>query len=149
MLPRHARCVLFRLRCNGLKSSVKLLSLEDWQNRESFLQRLRTLVPRHCSSLSAMSSYGHLVLLALWQISVSLRPLVQVSGSCPASGAPWSSAMPPSIGRGRITAATTTISWKKTFLVKTLPNAMVFNLFSIGKPLLYFYKCHGIPVTES
>ena len=32
------------------------------------------------------------------------RPL----GSCPASGAPWSSAMPSSLGRGRATTTTTT-----------------------------------------
>ena len=38
--------------------SVKFLSLYDWQNRESFLQRLQTLVPGHLSSHSALSSYG-------------------------------------------------------------------------------------------
>ena len=40
--------------------------------------------------------------------SVFLRPLVQTLGSCPASGAPWSSAMPPSLGRGRVTNSSNT-----------------------------------------
>ena len=37
---------------------------------------------------------------------LSLRPLVQALGSCPASGAPWSFAMPPFFGRGRVAATT-------------------------------------------
>ena len=41
--------------------------------------------------------------LTLWRLSVSLRPLVHTLGSCLASGAPWSSAMPPSLGRGLAT----------------------------------------------
>ena len=43
-----------------------------------------------------------------WRLSVSLRPLVQALGSCSASGAPWSPAMPPFLGRGRVTSTTTT-----------------------------------------
>ena len=35
-------------------------------------------------------------------LPVSLRPLVQTLGSCLVSGAPWSSAMSPSLGRGRV-----------------------------------------------
>ena len=42
----------------------------------------------------------------LWTLcavySLSLRPLVQTLGSFPASGFPWSSDMPPSLGRGRV-----------------------------------------------
>ena len=45
---------------------------------------------------------GLLVPLTLWRLSVSLRPLFQTLGSFPASGAPWSSAMPPFLGRGRV-----------------------------------------------
>ena len=85
------------------KPSIRFLSLQDWQNRESFLHRLQTLVPGHLSSLSALSSYGLFAPLTLWRLSVSVRPLIQTLGSCPASGAPWSSAMPPSLGRGRVT----------------------------------------------
>ena len=40
--------------------------------------------------------------LTLWRLSVFLRPLVQALRSFPASGAPWSSAMPPSLGKGRV-----------------------------------------------
>ena len=67
------------------------------------MQRLRTLVPGHLSSHSALSSYGLFSPLSLWQLSVSLRPLVQTLRSCPASGAPWSSAIPPFLARGRVT----------------------------------------------
>ena len=45
--------------------------------------------------------------LVLWQLSVSLRPLVQAQGSCSAFEVSWSSAMPPFLGRDRVTARTT------------------------------------------
>ena len=86
--------------------SIKLLSLQDWQNRESFLQRKRTSVQGHLSFHSALSSYGLFAPLAFWRLSVSLLPLVQALGSCPAFGAPWSSAMPPFLGKGRVTTTT-------------------------------------------
>ena len=72
VLPRHARCVLSRLRCNGHSLLLGFLSLQDWQNREFFLQRLWTLVPGHLSSHSALSSYGLFAPLTLWRLSVSL-----------------------------------------------------------------------------
>ena len=107
MLPRHARCVLYRLRCNGHSLLLCTLSFQNRQNREFFLQRLRTLVPGHLSSHSTLSSYGLFAPLTLWRLSVSLQSLVQALGSCPASEAPWSSAMPPSLGSGRGTKTTT------------------------------------------
>ena len=55
--------------------------------------------PRHLPSHFALSSYRLFVPLTLWRLSISLRPLVQTLGSCPAFGAPWSSTMPPSLGR--------------------------------------------------
>ena len=51
--PQETCAPSSRLLCPLLSSmqrtqpSVKFLSLEDWQNRESFLQRLRTPVPGH------------------------------------------------------------------------------------------------------
>ena len=102
MLPRHPCCVLFCLHCNGHSLILCSYFSRIWKNRESFLQRLQTLVPGHLSSHSALSSYGLFASLTLWRLSVSLRPLVQALGSFPASGAPWSSAMPPSLGRGRV-----------------------------------------------
>ena len=50
----------------------------------------------HCPAMSSLrrSLFGNFV---------SLRPLVQALGSCPASGAPWSSVVAQSLGRGRIT----------------------------------------------
>ena len=65
--------------------SFRFLSLYDWQNRESFLQRLWTLVPGHLSSHSALSSYGLFAPLTLWRLSVSLRPLILTLGSWPTS----------------------------------------------------------------
>ena len=70
------------------------------------MQRLRTLVPGHLSSHSALSSYGLFAPLALWRLSVSLRSLVQTLESILVSGAPWYSTMPSSLERGRV--ATTT-----------------------------------------
>ena len=43
---------------------------------------------RHLTSRSALSSYALFVPLALWQLSVSLRFLVQAQGCCQALGAP-------------------------------------------------------------
>ena len=102
VLPCHARCVLSRLRCNGHSLLLGSYLSRIWQNREFFLQRLWTLVPGHLLSHSALSSYGLFGPLTLWRLSVSLRSLVQTLESCLASGAPWSSAMPPSLGRGRV-----------------------------------------------
>ena len=82
----------------------KFLSLQNW---ESFLQRLRTLVPGHLSFHSGLSSYRLFAPLALWRLSASLRPLVQALGSCLASWASWSSAMPPSLRKRRVTTTTT------------------------------------------
>ena len=87
VLPRHARCVLSSS-LQWTQPSFWFLSLQDWQNRESFLQRLRTPVPGHLSSDSALSSYGLFAPPILWRLSVSLRPMIQTLGSCPASGAP-------------------------------------------------------------
>ena len=55
------------------------------------------------SFCTALSSYGLFARLTFWQLSVSLRPLVQALVSFSASGAPWSSAMPLSLGRSRVT----------------------------------------------
>ena len=87
---------LFSPSLQRTQPTVELLSLQDWQNRDFFMQRLRTPLISFCT----------LQLRTLWRLSVSLRPLVQVLGSCPGSGAPWSFAMPPSLERARV--ATTT-----------------------------------------
>ena len=107
--PPRNLCFLVMLAVSSLSSmqqrtqpSFRFLSLQDWQNRELFLQRLWTLVPGHLSSHSALSSYGLFTPLTVWRLSVSLRPLVQTLESCPASGAPRSFAMPPSLKRDRV-----------------------------------------------
>ena len=98
VLPRHARCVLSRLRCNGHS-----LLLDSYLSRIGRIENPSCSACGHLSSHSALSSYGLFAPLTLWRLSVSLLPLVQTLGSCPASVAPWSSAMPPSLGRGRVT----------------------------------------------
>ena len=101
VLPRHARCVLSRLRCNGHS-----LLLGSYLSR---IGRIENLSYSACGHLS--QDISHLILhcpatdsapLAFWRLSISLRPLVQTLGSCLASGDLWSPAMPPSLGRGRV-----------------------------------------------
>ena len=95
-LPRHARCVLSRLRYNGRRL---LLS--------SYLSEIGRIENPSCSACDLLFQDTFHVQtfapLALWRLSISLRPLVQALGSCPAFRALWASAMSPSRGRGRVT----------------------------------------------
>ena len=102
VLPRHARCALSRLLCNRHNF---LLS--------SYLPRIDRIENSFCSACGHLSSHSALsatdsLLRSLFGDSVSLQSLVQALGSCAVFGAPWSSAMPPSIGSGQVTAASTT-----------------------------------------
>ena len=119
VLLRHARCVLSRLRCNGhsLLLSSYLSRIGRIEN-SSLLQRPRTPVPGHLSSHFALSSYGLFAPLAFWQFSVSLRPLVQALQSCPASGAPWSSDIIPSLGWGRVTTTTAKLKLHTHYILR-------------------------------
>ena len=96
VLPRHARCVLSRLRCNG--HSLLL---------GSYLSRICRIENLSCSACGHSSQdISHLILHC--PATDSLRrllfgySLVQTLGSYPASGAPWSTSMPSSLGRGRV-----------------------------------------------
>ena len=101
LLPRHVRCVLFRLRYIGHSF---LLS--------SFLCRIGRTENPSCGACGYSSQdTSHFILhcpatdsapLDLWRLFVPLRSLVQALKSCPASGAPWSSATPLFLGRGRV-----------------------------------------------
>ena len=107
VLPRQARCVFSRFGCNG---HSLLLSC--------YLSRVDRIENPSCSACGHSSQdTSHLILhcglfapLAVWRLSVSIRSLVQNLGSCPASRTPWSSAMPPSLGKGRETTTTTYVS---------------------------------------
>ena len=109
VLPRHARCVLSRLRCNG-----NSLLLGSYVSRIGRIENPSCSAGGHSSQdtshliLYQLFSYGLSAPLALWRLSVSLRLLVLTLGSCPAPGAPWSSVMPLFLGRGRVTTTTTT-----------------------------------------
>ena len=102
VLLRHARCVLSRLRCNRHS-----LLLNSYLYRIGRIKNPSCSACGHLSSHSALSSYGLFAPLALWQFSVSLRPLSQALLSFSTSGAPWSSAINPSLGKGRVTTTTT------------------------------------------
>ena len=112
VLPRHARCVLSRICCNGRSL---LLS--------SYLSRIEN---PSCSACGHPSQYTCHVIphclatdsasLALWQLSVPLRLLMQALWSCSASGAPCSSALLQSLGRGWVATTTVAINnFKTTF----------------------------------
>ena len=106
MITHHTRCVLCRLRCNGHSLLFN-----------SYLTRVCRIVNLLCSA------YGHplqdiyqLILrcpatdsapLALWRLFAILQPLFQALESFTVSEAPWSSAMPPSLERDRVTITTT------------------------------------------
>ena len=100
LLPRPDGCALTCLCCNGY-----ILLLSSYLTRFGRIENpsFRACVLGHLSSHSALSSYGLFALLALWQLSVSLRSLVHALENCAASGAPWSSTMPPFFKRGLVT----------------------------------------------
>ena len=56
------------------------------------MQHLRTSVPEHLSSHSALSSYGLFAPVALWQFFVFLRTPAHALGNRLVSGASWFSA---------------------------------------------------------
>ena len=101
----HARCVFSRLCYNRHSLLLAPISLELAESK-IFLAALADTRPRNLSSHSALSSYGLFASLALWQFSVSVRPLVHALKSCSASGASWSSTIHPFFGRGRVTTTT-------------------------------------------
>ena len=101
VLPRDARCVLSRLRCNG---HSLLLS--------SYLFRIGRIENPSCSACGLSSQdTSHLIVHCLAKDSLR-RSLfgdflsLYVLGSCPASGVSWSSAIPPYIGRGQVRTTT-------------------------------------------
>ena len=104
----------FPTRCSFVTLAAFSLVFAATDTAYCYLSRIGIIKIFSCSaygnlsSHSALSSYGLFAPLTLWRLSVSLQPLVQALESCPASGAPWSSAMPPSLGRGRVTTTTTT-----------------------------------------
>ena len=102
MLLRHACCVLSRLRCNRHS-----LLLSSYLYRISRIENASCSACEHLLSHSALSSCRLFASLALWQFAVSLRPLSQALLSFPTSGVPWSSAINPFIGKGRVTTTTT------------------------------------------
>ena len=111
VLPRHARCVLSRLLCNG--HSLLL---------GSCLSRIGRIENPSCSACGYSSQDTSDLILhcpatdtlrhSLRRLSVSLRSLVQTLESCPNSGAPWSPAMPPSLGRDRVNNSSNIFSSK-------------------------------------
>ena len=118
VLPRHARCVFSRLCCNG---HSLLLS--------SFLSRFGRIENTSCSACGHSSQYTSLLILHC-PATDSLRhsffgdslSLSTTSGpyleEFPTSGAPWSSTMPPSLGRGQVINNNNTNVFAKQYLQK-------------------------------
>ena len=116
VLPRHARCVLSRLRCNG---HSLLLS--------SYLSRIGRIENPSCSACGHPSQdTSHLILhcpatnslrRSLLGNFLSLRPLSQALESCPASGAPLSSAINPFLGKGRVSTTTAKLKLQTYYYV--------------------------------
>ena len=72
VLPRHARCVLSRLCCNGHSLSLS-----------SYLTRIGRIDNTSCSACRHLSQdTSQLILYCLWRLSVSQKFLVQALGSC-------------------------------------------------------------------
>ena len=103
VLPRHARCALSRLRCNGHSFLLG-----------SYLSRIGIIENPSCSACGHSSQDISYLILHCPATNSLRRSLVGDSlslydlwsrhlGSCSASGALWFSAMPPSLGRGRVT----------------------------------------------
>ena len=103
----HMPCPLPKFN-NGInRVSAKLLWLQQSNGRLNIFVSLRLTESKIL--LETPADTFHLILhcpatdFLCRSLFVSLRPLVQALESFPASGATWSSAMPPSHGRGRVT----------------------------------------------
>ena len=102
VLPHHACCVLSHLRCNGHSLLLNF-----------YLSRIGRIENPSCSACGHSSqNISHLILhcpatnslhCSLFGDSLSLYDLwSRPWGVAWLLGAPWSSAMPPSLGRGRV-----------------------------------------------
>ena len=78
VLPRHTRCVLSRLRCNGHS-----LLLSSYLSMIGRIENPSCSACGHFSSHCALSSYGLFAPHTLWRLCASLRPLVQGPGELP------------------------------------------------------------------
>ena len=102
VLPRHACCVLSRLRCNGHS-----LLLSSYLFRSGRIENPSCSACKHSSQDIFISiCTDHLISICTLCAARTLATLVQALGSCPPSGAPWSSAMRPSLAKGRVTTTT-------------------------------------------
>ena len=132
MLPRHARCVLLHLRCNRHS-----LLLGSNLSRIGRIKNPSCSVCRHSSKdtshlilhCPAMNSLHH----SLFGDSLSLYDLrSQTLGNCLASGVPWFSTMPPSLGRGQVI---NNIFRIRTYIVECSSNLCQRLLFCRGAGL--------------
>ena len=140
VLPCHARCVLSRLRCNG--HSLRL---------SSYLSRIGRIENPSCSACGHSSqNTSHLILhclatdslrCSLFGDSVSLRPPVQALVSCLASGAPWSSTMPPSLGRGGVITTKRLFWLRQTFFRDQFYESDYFAYCIAENHLFSVFRC--------
>ena len=127
VLPRSlpTSSALSHFRCNrySLFSNSYLTRIGKFENSSCSACGHST----HETSHSALPNYRIFALLALWWIYLFLQSLVETLGSCTVSGTPWSSAIPPSLGRGPVT----TTRWDRdevNLLVDLVKESMLFQL---------------------
>ena len=157
VLLRQARCVPSRLR---RKEHTQLLS--------SYQFIIGKIENPYCSACrhSSQDTY-HLILhcpptdpLRRSLFGDSLRPLVQAIGSCPASGARWSSAMPLSLTRDQVTTTaklklqthyyvTKEVSKFRHFLSCKQNYVTICNLLSQDSITNYLYTRNAITYKNS
>ena len=118
-LPRHARCAISRFGCNGHS-----LLLDSYFSKNGRIKNPLYSASGHptqdTSRLILHCLVAGSVLRALCGDSLSLRSLVQAQAGCPASGAPSSSALHPSLERSRVTTTTRNITPCEKMLYYTL-----------------------------
>ena len=76
VLHRHARCTLFRFRCNGHSLMLSLYLSRISRIENLLCSAMQTSVTGHFSSHFALSCYGLFLPVALRRFSVSLQLLV-------------------------------------------------------------------------
>ena len=126
VLPRHSRCVLSRLRCNG----HSLLS-------SCLFGRIENSSCRACGHSSQDTSYLIPHCPATDSAPFTLAALCRCTTSGPDPGAPWSSAMPPSLGRGGV--ATTTAVWGTPTILTVSITPLLTLLKITNDSLRYFF----------
>ena len=116
MLLSHARSVLSRLRCNGHSLLLSFYFSKIGRIENPFCSACGTRPWKPLISFCTVQLWTLCVARSL--AIFSLQPLDQALGTFPVSGASWSSAINPYLGRGRVTTTTAKLKLPKHYYVK-------------------------------